>query len=91
MGTEQTPVYQDLSARKSRNVPLWLLVHALIGLLKKKNIVNLPITLKENSKRISDNLMNLLGTQNKDISALQRRRYLPGLDRVCDAGYVTSK
>ena len=35
--------------------------------------------------------MNLLGTQNKDISALQRRRYLPGLDRVCDAGYVTNK
>ena len=44
LGTGQTPVYQDLSARKSNNVPLWLLVHALIGLLKK-DIVNLPITL----------------------------------------------
>ena len=37
LGTGQTPVYQDLSARKSHNVPLWLLVHALIGLLKKRH------------------------------------------------------
>ena len=35
----------------------------------KKTIVSFPISLKENSKRISGNLMNLLGTQNNDIGA----------------------
>ena len=48
----------------------------------KKAIVNLPIRLKGNSKRIAGNSLSPLGAQNKDIAG-----HLPGLDYVCDAGY----
>ena len=40
----------------------------MIGLLKK-NIVNLSIRLKENSKHISGNSLSPLGAQNKDFGA----------------------
>ena len=48
-------VYQDL--RTHHDWPL------------KKAIVDLPIRLKENSKRTSGNSLSLLGSQNTDLSA----------------------
>ena len=42
-------------------------VLAIIGLLKKA-IVDLPIRLKGNLKRISGNLLSSLGAQTKDLS-----------------------
>ena len=43
----------------------------MIGLLKKA-IVDLPIRLKGNSKRISGNSLSPLGAQNKDLGATNR-------------------
>ena len=40
----------------------------MVGLLKK-SIVNLPIRMKGNLKRISGNLLSLLKSQNKDLGA----------------------
>ena len=48
-------MYQDLSTRHD-----WLVKNA---------IVDLPIRLKGNSKRISGNSLSPLGTQNSDIAA----------------------
>ena len=48
-------MYQDLSTRHDWPV--------------KNNIVDLPIGLRENSKRISGNSLRPLGAQNKDIGA----------------------
>ena len=50
----------------------------------KKAIVDLPIRLKGNLKRISGNSLSLLGARPR-ISALLRRHYLPGLNKVCNA------
>ena len=49
------PVYQDLSTRHD-----WLVKNA---------IVDLPVRLKGNSKRISGNSLSPLGAQNSDIGA----------------------
>ena len=49
------PVYQDLSTRHD-----WLVKNA---------IVDLPIRLKGNSKRVSSNSLSPLGAQNNDIGA----------------------
>ena len=47
-----------------------VVVHAMISLLKKKNIVNLPVyRLKTNLKLISSNSSSPLRAQNVDIGA----------------------
>ena len=52
-------VYQDLSTRHDWPV--------------KNAIVDLPIRMKGNSKRISGNSLSPLGAQNKDLAASSRR------------------
>ena len=63
-------VYQDLSTR--HNWPV------------KKTIVDLPINIKENSKRPSGNSLSPPGAQNKDLGAASHTL----LTEVCDAGYT---
>ena len=66
-------MYQDLSMRRDWPV--------------KKAIVDWSIKMKGKSKRPSGNLLSLLGAQNKDLDAASiRRRYLPRLNYVYDAG-----
>ena len=51
-------MYQDLSTR-----PEWPV---------KKAIVDLPIRMKRNTKRISSDSLSLLGAQNKDIGTVSQ-------------------
>ena len=64
-------MYQDLSTRHD-----WTL---------KKAIVHLPISLKGNSKRISDNSLSPLGAQNKDLGSAS-----PPIRDVTNRGHMTS-
>ena len=66
-------MYQDLSMRRDWPV--------------KKAIVDWSIKVKGNSKRPSGNVLSPLEAQNKDLGAASiRRRYLPRLNYVYDAG-----
>ena len=59
------PVYQDLSTRHDWPV--------------KKGIVDLPIRMKGNSKRISGNSSSPLAAQNKDLGAAALQKLLTGV------------
>ena len=55
----------------------------------EKAIVDLPVRLKENSKRVSGNSSSPLGAQNKDYGA-SSETLLTRLSYVCDEGDESS-
>ena len=66
-------MYQDFSTRHDWPV--------------KNAIVDLPIRLRENSRRVSGNLLSPLRAMNKDIARCFADVTNGGLDYVCDADY----
>ena len=69
------PVYQDLSTHHDSDHD-WSV---------QNTIVNLPIRLKGNLKRISSNLLSLLGAQNEYIGAASQK-LLTGVSLRCGIG-----
>ena len=70
------PVYQDLSTRHDWSV--------------RKAIVDLPIRLQRNLKRISGNLLRQLGARNKDVVTAMQAILIRVRQCQCDAGYCSS-
>ena len=75
--TDEPKLWLSPSAKRRQNSVLGpylctrIWVRALIGLLKKA-IVDLPISMKGNSKLISGNSLSPLGAQNKDFGAVSQ-------------------
>ena len=76
--TDEPKLWLSPSAKRRQNLVLGphlcprIWVRAMIGLLKKA-IVDLPISMKGNSKLISGNSLSPLGAQNKDFDAVSQK------------------